>query len=133
MLTFDWNLKQKKERTWYFSHDFENCGTLPKYDPAKTYLHMSYKTSNQSQWNSAYRYIHQQWFNLHPDWEPIFWTDEQNELLFKCHPNEIFYENFMKMLRKIKRVDFSKIMYLYQYGGMYSDFGTINVFMSTRN
>ena len=101
---------ETRARKWRFSHNFEDCDSLPQYDASKTYLHQSYKTSNESEWNSVYRFAHQEWFDLHPEWEPIFWTDEQNELLFFCHEEREYYEKFLTMAHKIKRVDYSKIM-----------------------
>ena len=80
-------------------------------------MHQSYKTSDPQTWHFGWKHQRQTWIDLHPTWFFIFWTDEQNELLAKC----IGYEDILRGRSGIQKADLSRLMYLYKYGGFYSD------------
>lgn len=60
------------------------CSDLPKYEEGKFYFHQSYKTEDESTWDPRWVIFRNRWINLHPDWVPLFWTDESLELLWNC-------------------------------------------------
>jgi inositol phosphorylceramide mannosyltransferase catalytic subunit len=61
-----------------------------------------------------------EWRRKHPDWKYILWTDEENMRLARKH-FPWTAEMFANLERNIQRADIARCMYLYLYGGVYSD------------
>jgi inositol phosphorylceramide mannosyltransferase catalytic subunit len=61
-----------------------------------------------------------EWRRQHPDWTYMLWTDDENMLLVRKHFPWIF-EMFENLPHNIQRADIARCMYLYLYGGVYSD------------
>jgi inositol phosphorylceramide mannosyltransferase catalytic subunit len=104
----------------------DSCACLPpivnKEEFAVT-MHQSYKSSDMQTWHVGWKFHHQTWLDLHPDWYFIFWTDDQNELLAKC----IGYHDIFNQRSSIQKADLSRLMYLHKYGGFYADMDYIAV------
>jgi mannosyltransferase OCH1-like enzyme len=60
------------------------------------------------------------WAIQHPNWERMFWTDEQNRQLVKTHYPE-FYSFYQSLNPGIKKADFCRFLYMHKYGGVYVD------------
>jgi len=60
------------------------------------------------------------WKNMNPDWDYMFWTDEDNErLIFDDYPS--FWDTFQKVDKGVVKSDLCRILYLHKYGGIYAD------------
>jgi mannosyltransferase OCH1-like enzyme len=60
------------------------------------------------------------WKNMNPDWNYMFWTDEDNERLIRDdYPS--FWETFQKVEKGVVKSDLCRILYLHKYGGIYAD------------
>jgi inositol phosphorylceramide mannosyltransferase catalytic subunit len=80
-------------------------------------FHQMSKDSNHSQQVVSWRNRCEM---LNPDWKFILWTDETiQELVTRFFPS--FHEMFKNYDHKMKRVDASRYMILYRYGGVYID------------
>jgi len=60
------------------------------------------------------------WRRLHPEWEHVLWTDEDNRRLVETRYPE-FLEFFEGLDVGIKRADFSRFLYMHAFGGVYVD------------
>jgi len=82
-----------------------------------TIMHQSYKSSDPHTWHWGWKSQRQTWIDLHPDWLFIFWDDEQNALLAKCTG----YDDVLEGRSGIQSADLSRLLYLNEYGGLYTD------------
>jgi hypothetical protein len=63
------------------------------------------------------------WKAQHPTWDYIIWSDEQNlELCRQQFP--WFLDTYTSLPQNIMRADAARYMYMYAYGGVYSDLDT---------
>jgi mannosyltransferase OCH1-like enzyme len=82
-------------------------------------IHQSWKTTDiphqvyPAAWQDS-------WKSMHPGWEYRLWTDADNEELVRTHYPE-FLEFFVNLDVGIKRADFSRFLYMHQFGGVYAD------------
>jgi len=60
------------------------------------------------------------WKLVYPDWTWKFWTDADNDALVRTH-YPIFYRFYRSLTPNIKKADFSRFLYMHQYGGVYVD------------
>lgn len=60
------------------------------------------------------------WKKTHPDWKLVFYSDQDNDTLVKTHI-PWFYDTYCNFPYNIQRVDAVRCLYLYLYGGVYSD------------
>jgi Glycosyltransferase sugar-binding region containing DXD motif len=120
---------------------WDKCSCLPTErsrdddddDDDIVYMHQSYKTDNQSQWPAGWSTFRQSWLDLHSvkeeeeqqhghghgrQWVFVFWLDEHNDLLAKCTG---YYKKLFHGRSAIQRADLARLLYLYQYGGLYAD------------
>jgi len=80
-------------------------------------IHQSWKTSIvPEKWTSS----KEKWIEFHPDYLYILWTDDMNFNLVQTYYPD-YLEQFLNYPYGIQRADFSRICYLYRYGGLYSD------------
>tara|TARA_R100001244_G_scaffold36831_1_gene33729 strand:+ start:132 stop:710 length:579 start_codon:yes stop_codon:yes gene_type:complete len=57
---------------------------------------------------------------MNPDWEYMFWTDEDNERLVRDdYPT--FWDTFQKVKKGVVKSDLCRLLYLHKHGGMYAD------------
>ena len=88
-----------------------NSNEIPKL------IHRSWKTSHVP---SAYNKLLQNCKQTHPDWLSIVWSDEDNlELIRREYPQYLYM--YQRMQLNIERADFSRLLYMYHYGGLYVD------------
>lgn len=80
-------------------------------------IHQTWKTPELPDRFASYQ---KTWQTLHPDWEYRMWTDEDNlRLVHDAYPE---YAEFYETLPyPILKVEFSKLFYLYSFGGLYVD------------
>jgi len=60
------------------------------------------------------------WKELHPNWKYCFYTDEDNDKFVKENFPWV-YPLYQTLPYPINRVDLFRILYLYEYGGVYAD------------
>lgn len=77
--------------------------------------------SDTSKWNPIWFECQKSWKEKHPDFEYMFWSDEDiEEFMKREYPD--FYENvFVNYDVTIKKVDAVRYFILYHYGGIYAD------------
>ena len=81
------------------------------------YIHITWKDDNL---NDYYLYIYNKWKQLHPDYIVKLWTDKDNDdFITKCYPQYLEYYNRFSTI--IQKIDFIRLLYLYHYGGIYTD------------
>eukprot|EP01135_Chromosphaera_perkinsii_P006394 Nk52_evm123s485 gene=Nk52_evmTU123s485 len=82
-------------------------------------LHQSYKTTKieKDDWN----YYAKSWRKYMPHWDYWFWVDNDNEALVKNYHPE-FLEFYHKAYSPVMKADFSRLLYMYHFGGVYADF-----------
>lgn len=110
--------------------EWKDCGAclqLPRYDSTERYVHHSYKTANKSLWPEPWVFFRESWLLLHPDWTPLFWLDEANELLFNCTHDQYLINLYHSMPKPIMKADISRLLYMYAYGGLYVDMDVLAV------
>ncbi|MBE2287325.1 MAG: hypothetical protein IAE77_27975 [Prosthecobacter sp.] len=62
----------------------------------------------------------QSWRVHHPDWEYRLWTDEDNSrLIHECYPQ--FVDFWDRPLPPIIKIDFVRLAFMHQFGGIYVD------------
>lgn len=87
-------------------------------------IHQQHKTRNQSAWPPEWRALSSMWKARHPDWQWRFWTDEEEEVLFRDHLPE-FYDlyKWIPQCREMEmaQADMSTYAILYVHGGIYAD------------
>lgn len=100
------------------SHSNYSAATTSTKTTSPFYMHQSYKTNDPQHWPghgwSVYR---QTWIDLHPHWNFVFWLDQHNDLLARC----LGFEELFRGKSAIARADLARLLYLYQYGGLYAD------------
>ena len=101
------------KRFTFQCHD--DCSCLPP--PNRKYIHQTYRTADSSKWLSSWEAFQGRWRDLHPDWEHVFWTDTENDLLAKCTN----YGKYFQMDSNIKKADVARLLYMYHIGGLYVD------------
>lgn len=67
-----------------------------------------------------YKKYSQTWKDLHPDYEYILWTDEDNLNLIK-EEDPSFLNDYNSYNHYIKRADAARYYYMYKHGGIYAD------------
>ena len=84
-----------------------------------TIIHQSWKDTNipydvyPEAWVAS-------WMEAHAGWTYMFWTDGDNEeLVRRWYPQ--FYDFYMGLDQGIKRADFSRLLYMHRFGGVYVD------------
>lgn len=80
-------------------------------------IHQSWKTNTL-----PFRFLSWQktWISKHPDWEYRLWTDADNLQLVEEH-FPWFLETYKALPQNIHRADAVRYMYMYKFGGFYSD------------
>ena len=87
-------------------------------------IHQTYKSLENipSDWNET----SVKWKEFHPDWQYIFWSDQDiEEFMNKYYPKYNSILNGYKY--KISKVDAWRFFILYHYGGVYSDMDIIPI------
>lgn len=80
-------------------------------------IHQTYKSIDLPE---TFKMCQDKVIELHPDFEYRFYTDkDMYEFIEKDFPD--YYENFMKLPRKIMQVDMFRYFLMYKYGGLYLD------------
>jgi len=82
-------------------------------------IHQSWKDNN-----IPYNVYHKEWVEswaaAHPSWKMMFWTDADNEALVReCYPE--FLDFYLTLTPGVKKADFSRLLYMHRYGGVYTD------------
>ena len=90
---------------------------------SKIFWCMRYKTTNRTRWPVTWDYFYESWDRLHPGWRHLFWTDDMNMLLMKCHfpiiskkyQSITILKNNGKISRKglVKRADMIRHAYMF--------------------
>jgi len=70
--------------------------------------------------------LQKSWKRNHPNWIYMFWTDFDNRKLVLDHFPHLL-EFYDKLPANIIRADFSRILYMYHYGGVYADLDTESI------
>lgn len=60
------------------------------------------------------------WIDNHPEWDYMFWTDDDNEKLVKDYYPQ-FYDRYMAIDRGVVKSDIARVLYLHRHGGIYAD------------
>lgn len=80
-------------------------------------IHQPWKTRDVP---PAMREFQESWFRHHPGWEYRLWTHDDNERLIREHYPR--YEDlFQRFTPPIVKIDFIRLAYMHQYGGVYTD------------
>lgn len=84
-----------------------------------TIIHQSWKDTRIPD-DSYPHHWQQSWRQIHPDWQYILWTDDDNrELVRSKYPRFLdFYDN---LDMGIKKADFCRFFYMHAFGGVYAD------------
>jgi glycosyltransferase involved in cell wall biosynthesis len=81
-------------------------------------IHQSWKDTNIP--NVYHKEWVKSWSDKHPGWKMMFWTDADNEALVReCYPE--FYDFYRTLTPGVKKADFSRLLYMHRYGGVYTD------------
>ena len=76
--------------------------------------------ADETKWHKLWKPCLQSWKEKFPDWQYMFWNDEDLENLIKTdYP--WFYDTYKGYDKQIKRVDAARYFMLHKYGGMYVD------------
>ena len=76
--------------------------------------------ADRGKWNPVWFECQKSWKNLHPDFEYMFWSDEDVDDFMKTkYPK--YYDMFKSYDVNIKRFDAFRYFVLYHYGGIYAD------------
>eukprot|EP00475_Leptophrys_vorax_P032797 TRINITY_DN5107_c0_g1_i1.p1 TRINITY_DN5107_c0_g1~~TRINITY_DN5107_c0_g1_i1.p1 ORF type:complete len:353 (-),score=52.34 TRINITY_DN5107_c0_g1_i1:121-1179(-) len=91
-------------------------------------IHQSWKTRNVVSFSSQgwFSYPFSKWIptwiKFNPQWKYYFWTDVDNERLFRETPElNPFLDVYINLFGHIERADFVRYAYMYVYGGIYAD------------
>ena len=82
-------------------------------------LHQSYKTANITK--ADWQYYAKSWTKLVPEWDYWFWLDDDNEALVRNFHRD-FLEDYRTCYTPVMKADFSRLLYMYHFGGVYADF-----------
>jgi len=80
-------------------------------------IHQSWANENLRE---DYKKYSQTWKDLHPDYDYILWTDEDNLNLIK-EEDPSFLSDYNSYNHYIKRADAARYYYMYKHGGIYAD------------
>jgi mannosyltransferase OCH1-like enzyme len=83
-------------------------------------IHQTWKTTEIPE---KFRIWRESWVKTHSDWTMILWTDADNQLLIEKYYPEVLHL-YKSFYLEIERVDFSRLLYLHRYGGIYADLDT---------
>jgi mannosyltransferase OCH1-like enzyme len=76
--------------------------------------------ADETKWPKVWKLCQQSWKEKFPDWQYMFWNDDDLENLIKTdYP--WFYDTYKGYDKQIKRVDAARYFILHKYGGMYAD------------
>lgn len=75
---------------------------------------------DESKWHSIWKECSETWKNTFPDFQYMYWTDEDLRNLVKEQYSE-FLELYDSFPYHIMRVDFARFCILHSYGGIYAD------------
>lgn len=86
--------------------------------PIPKIIHLTYKSIDEipEKWKD----VLPAWKKTHPDWDIKFWTDGDNDALVS-EKFSWFKKTFDNFPYKIQKIDAARLMYLYEYGGVYMD------------
>lgn len=80
------------------------------------YIHQTWKSTEMSEEYASWALS---WKQYHPDYLHILWLDNDNDLLAQEFPEYVsIYNNFPLIIEKL---DFTRLLYLYKFGGIYAD------------
>lgn len=109
---------EKPDTAFVFGRDllenkvtWSHAGTIPKL------IHQTWKNDMMP---SRWKLYFDGWSKHHPDCVHVLWTDEDNENLVKTRGAE-FLDSYNWLALMIQKTDFVRLMYLYFYGGIYTD------------
>ena len=80
-------------------------------------IHQSWRTKKLENFQKGWQ---QSWFEKHPHWTYMFWTDVDNRKLVARH-YPWFLEIYDAFPRNIQRADCARYFYMLHYGGCYFD------------
>ena len=80
-------------------------------------IHQTWKTCSLPE---AWKESMNQWLALHPDWSYHFTTDQDNLEFVEKH-FRAYLKTYNALPHGIQRADMIRYMYLYHFGGLYSD------------
>lgn len=98
---------------YYFMRRQDYKGNIPKI------IHQT-APSDTSKWKPVWFKCQESWKNLHPDFEYMFWSDEDLDYFMRTKYPE-YYDMFISYDVNIKRFDAARYFILYHYGGIYAD------------
>jgi len=109
---------EKPDTAFVFGRDlldnkvtWSHAGSIPKL------IHQTWKNDLMpSRWKQYF----DGWAEHHPDFVHVLWTDEDNEELVRAKCNE-FLDSYSWLPLMIQKTDFVRLMYLYYFGGIYTD------------
>lgn len=84
-------------------------------------IHITWKDNNLTE---KQKLILGRWKLLHPDFNIKFYTDDDNDKFINLYFPE-YREILDKLKRKVCKIDFIRLLYLYQFGGIYVDLDVI--------
>jgi len=80
-------------------------------------IHQTWKTKTIPE---RVQILQKSWFDYHPDWKYILWTDEDIDEFIK-NEYEWFYPYWSSYPHHIQRVDAFRYFVMHKYGGVYAD------------
>lgn len=75
---------------------------------------------DEKKWHPIWKECSQSWKNTFPDFQYVYWTDDDLRNLVKDQYSE-FLELYDSFKYHIMRVDFARFCILHSYGGIYAD------------
>ncbi|PAA85617.1 hypothetical protein BOX15_Mlig027835g1 [Macrostomum lignano] len=90
----------------------------PTAGPVAHIVHQSWRNADQipnrfAAWRAS-------WLSCFPAWHHWFWSDEDNLLLVRDKAPD-FLDHYLRYTQSIQRADSVRYLYLYHYGGLYTD------------
>jgi mannosyltransferase OCH1-like enzyme len=76
--------------------------------------------SDLSKWHPIWTQCQESWKKTHPDYEYIFWNDEDLENFIKTEYSD-YYKIWKECPVHISQIDLARYFILYHYGGIFSD------------
>ena len=88
-----------------------NCKNISKF------IHITWRNSEL---NENQSYIYNKWKKLHPNYIVKLWTDKNNKEFINTYYPE-YVNDFNRFPKIIQKIDLIRLLYLYHYGGIYTD------------